>query len=111
MQGSSMPSRVFMDGPKRLAASVIRRAIVDAIEGDVAAENWLRGPMAPWFDILGADPSKLHKRLDVLLAAESIQQFLSMVPAEVSDAVEEHGRRSALWAEDPSSEGTERFLS
>ena len=70
-----VPSRRGMDGYKRLAAAVIRRNILDAQAGDAGAENWLRGPMLPWSEVLDMDPKKLHSKLDALLKAESLHHF------------------------------------
>ena len=73
---TSLPSRVFMDGYKRLSAAVIRRSVVDALDGNLEAVQWLRGAMMPWSEVSGMDVDKIHARLDELLKAESLQQFL-----------------------------------
>ena len=66
-------SRAHMDGHRRLAASVIRRAIMDARRGDEEAEDWLMGPMRPWGDILDFDLERMHRMMPDIISREHIR--------------------------------------
>ena len=79
-----MVSRVHMDGYKRLAASVIRRAIVDARAGDSEAESWLMGPMLPFGEMLDFDLERVHNKISDIISSEDVEIRLKDL---------QHGRR------------------
>ena len=68
-----MVSRAHMDGYKRLAASVIRRAIVDARAGDSKAESWLMGPMLPFSEMLDFDLERVHNKISDIISSEEVE--------------------------------------
>jgi len=73
-----------MDGYKRLAASVIRRAIVDARAGDSEAESWLMGPMLPFGEMLDFDLERVHNKISDIISSEDVEIRLKDL---------QHGRR------------------
>ena len=79
-----MVSRAHMDGYKRLAASVIRRAIVDARAGDSEAESWLMGPMLPFGEMLDFDLERVHNKISDIISSEDVEIRLKDL---------QHGRR------------------
>ena len=79
-----MVSRAHMDGYKRLAASVIRRAIVDARAGDSKAESWLMGPMLPFSEMLDFDLERAHNKISDIISSEEVELRLKDL---------QHGRR------------------
>tara|TARA_R100000306_G_C4256278_1_gene82975 strand:- start:218 stop:472 length:255 start_codon:yes stop_codon:yes gene_type:complete len=79
-----MVSRAHMDGYKRLAASVIRRAIVDARAGDSKAESWLMGPMLPFGEVLDFDLERIHNKISDIISSEDVEIRLKDL---------QHGRR------------------
>jgi len=68
--------RAHLDGYKRLAAAVIRRAIVDARAGDGDAESWLMGPMLPFGEMLDFDLERVHVKMLGILSSEDLKLHL-----------------------------------
>ena len=79
-----MVSRAHMDGYKRLASAVIRRAVVDARAGDSKAENWLMGPMLPFSEMLDFDLERVHNKISDIISSEDVEIRLKDL---------QHGRR------------------
>ena len=73
-------SRRHMNGERRLAASVIRRAIIDARRGDEAAGDWLMGPMRPWSEILNFDLERIHNIMPDILSRKNIRLSEKALP-------------------------------
>ena len=63
-------SRAHMNGYKRLASAVIRRAVVDARAGDDEAESWLMGPMLPFSEALDFDLERAHNKISDIISSE-----------------------------------------
>ena len=77
-------SRVHMNGYKRLASAVIRRAVVDARAGDDEAESWLMGPMLPFSEALDFDLERAHNKISDIISSEEVELRLKDL---------QHGRR------------------
>ena len=77
-------SRVHMNGYKRLASAVIRRAVVDARAGDDEAESWLMGPMLPFSEALDFDLERAHNKISDIISSEEVELHLKDL---------QHGRR------------------
>jgi hypothetical protein len=77
-------SRAHMNGYKRLASAVIRRAVVDARAGDDEAESWLMGPMLPFSEALDFDLERAHNKISDIISSEEVELRLKDL---------QHGRR------------------